>query len=97
MRNIRQRPITLYQQSLRALKALSTDVTMRRLPHCLFESSRKMVFAQARDRCHAIDGKIALQIFFYIIQHAEEPASIESFPCETWKIASRRCADMLLN
>jgi hypothetical protein len=79
-RNVDQRPITMYQQSFRALKALGADVTMRGLPHCLLERPCKMVSAQARNRCHAINGKIAIQVFFYEMQHAEESASIESLP-----------------
>src|SRR5215813_4519160 len=84
-RNIHQRPIALLQQSFRALKAPGADVAMRRLPHCLLEGPRKMVPAQARDRCDATNRKIAFQVCFYVIQHAEEPASIEARPCETWK------------
>jgi hypothetical protein len=84
-RNIHQRPITLYQQSFRALKALSADVAMGGLPYRLLEGSRKMVSAQTRNRRHAINGKIALKVSFYVTQYAEEPASIEPLPCETRK------------
>jgi hypothetical protein len=82
-RNIDQRSIALYQQGFCTLKALGADVAMWRLPHCVLEGARKMVSAQACNRCHAIKGKIALQVRFYVIQNAEEPALIEASPGAT--------------
>ena len=80
-RYIHQRPIALHQQGFRALETLGADVAMRRLSDCLPEGSRKMVSAQARNRCHALYAKIAFQVRFYVIQHTEESAPIEPLNC----------------
>ena len=84
-RNIRQRPIAMDQQSFRTFEAPGTDVAMRRLPHGLLEGPREMIFAQTRNRRDPVEREIALQIFFYVIQHAQESTTIESFPCGTGK------------
>jgi len=59
-RNFDQWSITMYQQGLRAIKTLGAHVVMRGLPRRSFEGPRKMGAAQAGDRCHAINGKVAL-------------------------------------
>jgi hypothetical protein len=93
--DIHQGQIAPDQQHFRAIKSFGADIAMRRLTHRLLEGPSKMVSAQACNRCDTINGKVAFEICLYVIQHTEEPASIEPFP--TWIRLTGRCVDMLLN
>jgi len=42
----------------------------------------EMEAAQARDPCQLIYRKIAFQVSLYVVQHAGQSASIQSFLCE---------------
>jgi hypothetical protein len=67
------------------------------LPRGLFEGPRKMVLAQARNRGHSIEGEIALQVRFNVIQHALESAPVERASCERDNGLAGRSPDVLLH
>ena len=62
---------------------------MGRLTYGGLECSREMEPAQARDRCQLIYRKIAFQVSLYVVQHAGQSASIQSFLCDTRESLSR--------
>jgi hypothetical protein len=84
-RYVHQGPIAMDQHGFRALEALGTDVPMGRFSDGLSKGSRKMVSAQARNRCHAFKAKIAFQVRINIVQHTKESALIEPLVCTTRK------------
>jgi len=81
--------IASHQQPFGTLETLRADVLMRSLTDAGLECSGEMEAAQARNRCQVIDRKIAFQVGLYVIQHAGQPASIESFLCDTRENLSR--------
>src|SRR4029450_6285572 len=96
-RDVRQWPVALHQQCFRAREAPGADVAMRGLPRGLFEGPRKMVLAQARNRGHSIEGEIALQVRFNVIQHALESAPAERASCERDNGLAGRSPDVILD
>ncbi len=95
--NIDQGAISLYQQRFGTLDALRADVSMGRLTYGGLECSREMEPAQAGDPCQLVNRKVAFQISLYVVQHAGQSASIQSFLCDSRDCLIRRCADMVLN
>src|SRR2546421_4215905 len=96
-RDIDQGLLSSYQQRSGTVETLRADVLMRRLTGGSLERPREMEPAQARNRCHVIERKIALQVGLYIVQHAGQSASIKSLLPDTRESRSSRWADMVLN
>ena len=94
--DVDQGPVSSHQQGFGALETFRTDVLVRRLAEGGLEGAREMEAAQAGDRRQVVNRKIALQVGFHVVQHARQPAPIQSYLRRRGSFSGCR-ADMVLN